>query len=538
MKQKSYFLFLFFVALAMLCLNLLDAPTLSDDMIYRFMWNEDESAPVETIGSLGDLFHSQWIHYLSVNGRWVVHVLAQFFLVFLPPVVLQVVNTLLFVLLIHLTTRWLNSGNSLFTAVMVTFLLFIVFQGLRTTMLWGLGSFNYLWVLVGTMTLLLWMRRVKDQPLTKTTILLAPLAFFVGCGHEALSLPLCAAFVVYLYLNRKESAARRLLLFMLWYAVGTVCVLASPGIWNRSAEAISLMSRFISGAVNLVFNIRVLWLLLIALMICWRRDKTFTKNIIRRRLYAYIALLVAVAIVVLCGTNLERVCFFVDFIAMTLFVEILAEQTDRVWSRRLIAAATVIMLLVFVPAYLVRKENYDNWKMAVEQMKEPGRQLIAVRCPVKGENRLMDYCRDHYINPSITFGFYCSYMAFDSTDINMRCAARLYDKNKLVFLPEDIVSRINTDSSAYKSPELCVDKSLYVWQLPDSTDTVNKVTFILNDEDVSQLKPYQRLLAYKDDTFELDDYHHEVVEVNGHPYLVFTCPTTNIFRRINHVEYE
>lgn len=538
MKQKSYFLFLFFVALAMLCLNLLDAPTLSDDMIYRFMWNEDESAPVETIGSLGDLFHSQWIHYLSVNGRWVVHVLAQFFLVFLPPVVLQVVNTLLFVLLIHLTTRWLNSGNSLFTAVMVTFLLFIVFQGLRTTMLWGLGSFNYLWVLVGTMTLLLWMRRVKDQPLTKTTILLAPLAFFVGCGHEALSLPLCAAFVVYLYLNRKESAARRLLLFMLWYAVGTVCVLASPGIWNRSAEAISLMSRLISGAVNLVFNIRVLWLLLIALMICWRRDKTFTKNIIRRRLYAYIALLVAVAIVVLCGTNLERVCFFVDFIAMTLFVEILAEQTGRVWSRRLIAAATVIMLLVIVPAYLVRKENYDNWKMAVEQMKEPGRQLIAVRCPVKGENRLMDYCRDHYINPSITFGFYCSYMAFDSTDINMRCAARLYDKNKLVFLPEDIVSRINTDSSAYKSPELCVDKSLYVWQLPDSTDTVNKVTFILNDEDVSQLKPYQRLLAYKDDTFELDDYHHEVVEVNGHPYLVFTCPTTNIFRRINHVEYE
>ena len=59
-QQKPYYLFLTLLGVAMLCLNLLDAPTLSDDMIYRFMWQADDSAPVEPIRSLGDLFRSQW----------------------------------------------------------------------------------------------------------------------------------------------------------------------------------------------------------------------------------------------------------------------------------------------------------------------------------------------------------------------------------------------------------------------------------------------------------------------------------------------
>ena len=83
-RTRSYWLFLAVTGLAMLWLNLLDVPTLSDDIIYRFMWNTDETAPVQTIGSLADLLHSQWNHYMTTNGRMVVHLLAQAFLVFCP----------------------------------------------------------------------------------------------------------------------------------------------------------------------------------------------------------------------------------------------------------------------------------------------------------------------------------------------------------------------------------------------------------------------------------------------------------------------
>ena len=55
----------------MLGLQLLDAPTLSDDIIYRFVWQENESSTPQQIKNISDLIHSQWIHYNVTNGRWV-----------------------------------------------------------------------------------------------------------------------------------------------------------------------------------------------------------------------------------------------------------------------------------------------------------------------------------------------------------------------------------------------------------------------------------------------------------------------------------
>jgi hypothetical protein len=68
--------------------------------------------------------------------------------------------------------------------------------------------------------------------------------------------------------------------------------------------------------------------------------------------------------------------------------------------------------------------------------------------------------------------------------------------------------------------------------------TVRSVTFILDEEDTSKLMPHQRLLAYHGDEYELDDFHYEVVKVCRQPYLVFTKPTTNIYRRVGRVKIE
>ena len=195
------------------------------------------------------------------------------------------------------------------------------------------------------------------------------------------------------------------------------------------------------------------------------------------------------------------------------------------------------MLLAYFPAYMVRAENADNWQKAEQQMLEHDRELIAVHVPQKGENKLMDYFREHYVNSSFTFGFYCSYMGFDAKDINMRCAARLYGKKRLIFLPDDVVERIASDSTAYTDYELDRNKDLYVWRMDDDRQ-VKSLTFILNEENISQLLPHQRLLAYKGDEYELDDFNFEVVTVCGHPFLVFTKPTTNIYRRIGGLKIE
>lgn len=535
--NDSLVLYLLLAGFAILWLNLLDMPTMSDDIIYRFMWNSDETAAVQPIGGLGDLLQSQVTHYLSTNGRFVVHLLVQGFYVFIPSVVMQLLNTVLFVVLLWLCTRWVaRPAHRLFVAVAVTFFIFVVMQGFRTTMVWSLGAFNYLWVLVGVMSLLLWLRHIQAETVNTRHWLLATLALLVGWSHEGLSLPLSVAFALWLLRNRKQwkSAVTPYLLF---FMVGTLLCLLSPGIWNRTGEVVGLPMRLINGSLNIVFNMRIGWLLLLTLFIIGRKNKELLKTHLHEQLYGYVALLASVGIIFLCGTTLERVAFFTDFIAMLLWLRLLTEMLSAKWSKRLVIAAGILMLLCYVPAYLVRQENKENWNFAEEQMRRPGQELIAVRQPQKDDCWLMNYFRKHYVIPSFEFGVFCSYMGFDANDINMRCAARLYHKEKLVFLPEDVVQRINTDSAAYTNYELDENENLYIWQLNDNAE-VKRVTFVLNDEDPSQLSLPQRLLVYDGNTYDLDDFHYEVVSVDGRRYLVFTRPTTNIYRRINHVEYE
>jgi len=322
--------------------------------------------------------------------------------------------------------------------------------------------------------------------------------------------------------------------------------------------------------MNCVSNIRVTWLLLITLFIIWcikRKHNVAVKaastacsiirtvrtsspdgsdyqsepsglpvRTVRIITYAYLALATSIGIVLLCGTNLERVAFYTDFIAMLLLLHLLQDLLSAAWQKRLMVLGCELMLLTFVPAWMVRKENNDSWLLAERQMQDPGRELIAVTTPIKGENAVMDYFRDHYVNPSFDFGFYCSYMGFDANDINMRCAARLYDKQKMYFLPEDVVRRAEADSAAYTNYELDEHGALFVWRMTNDAD-IDSLVFILNDEDPSTLNPLQRLVAYPDSTCLLDDYHYEVVHIGTRYYLVFTRPTTNIYRRIKDIKY-
>jgi len=535
-RSEGYVLFLLAVGMAMLWLNFEDVPTLSDDMVYRFQWQAHEGDEVVPITSLGDLLHSQQLHYMLVNGRLLVHTVAQAFLAFVPPVVLQIVNAALFVVLLHLLTLYVHRPKEQLTVVVVAcFLLTVVFQGFRTAIFWSIGSFNYLWVLVATMLWLLWVRRCRV--LGVSCWVLSPLALVAGWSHEAISLPLAVAGCWVLGVKMSDRWRRTVTPYILFYVAGTVLCLLSPGILNRSADAPSFAMRLLSGGLNYIFNVRVVWLLLALMIYQWFADRRRLRAYVCRYDYGFVALAVSMGIVLLCGSTLERVAFYTDFIAMLLLLPLLVDVAPRVWLRRLTVFCSVVMLLTVVPAYIVRHENKETWQLAEKQMKTPGREVVGVRTVVKGRNVLMDYMRDRYVQPSFEFGYYCCYMAFDCTDSNIRCAARLSGKERLVFLPADVLERIEHDSTAYADYELDSSQAIYVWRLR-AGQTVNKVTFVLNDEDPSELLPHQRLLAYDGNRFELDPFRFETVEAFGRRYLVFTRPTTKVYRRIHHVELE
>ena len=538
-ENDAYRLFLIVAGLAMLGLQLLDTPTLNDDMVYRFMFQHDLNAAVRPIESLGDFLKSQWFHYQLINGRYVVHFIAQAMLVFMPLWVIHVVNTLFFVLLLHLCVCWmkLKGKQQLFAAAMISLLLLLVVKDISTTFLWSLGAFNYLWVLTATMGLLLYLQHIDNESLSSRHWLLAPLAFFIGWSHEGLSLPLSIAFAFCLWTNRKTIRNKATTPYLLLYIIGTLMVLISPALWNRAGGGITMFNRLFSGVINLAFNMRIGWLLLLTMIVMWKRQRSLIRQELQGQKYLYIALLMSLGIVFLCGTNLDRVPFFADFLAMLLLLRLWSQMFTIVWQRRLVMCSCVIMLLLYAPIIMVRQDNRQVWQQMEAQMMCKGQELIAVPSPAHEGNAVLDLFRTRFVNPTVEFGFYCVYMAFDKNDINIRCAAKYADKQQLVFLPKNIVERIKADSTAFTNYELDLTEKLYVWKLPENIE-VKKLSFVLNKEDLSALSFFQRLLAYKEDTFELDSFHHEVLDIYGHSYLVFTRPTTNITRRLHHIEYE
>jgi hypothetical protein len=126
-------------------------------------------------------------------------------------------------------------------------------------------------------------------------------------------------------------------------------------------------------------------------------------------------------------------------------------------------------------------------------------------------------------------------MAFDKNDINNKAMAKLYHKQEVVFLPEDVMNRIEKDSTAYQTMESDENEKLYILQLKDNQQ-VNNVTFLLGEE--VPLKFYQRLLTYPNDYYELDSFNYEVLDICNRRYLVMTIPPSNISRRIKQINIE
>lgn len=532
-----WLLFLLLVTVAMMGLQLYDTMTLSDDIVYHFVWLQDQFSHIQPIRNISDLITSQWIHYQVTNGRWVVHTLAQSFLAFSPPIVYQTINAILFALMLYLGSCLLvNRQHRLFSIVMMCFLLFVVFADIKTTMLWSMGTFNYLWVCVATLSFLLWLRYVRHND-KWIHFILSPFSLFVGCSHEAIALPLSVTLIIYTVTELRKDRQYPQILYILWYVAGMLMCLMSPGIWQRVDNDITMFSRLISGTINFFFNLKTTWLLIITLIMMFVRCRDSLKHSLLSYRYYYLCLLLSLGIVVVCGTNLERVAFYADFISMLLVVAIWSSLLSSRWQRYLIAVSCFVMLIYYVPAIMVRHENHSNFCYMEQQMKEQDKEVIAVRTPLEGRQPVMDFFRHRFVNPCAEFGFYCCYMGFKANDINMRMAAAMFNKPRFVFLPEDVVQRIETDSTAYQHYELDNHQQLYVWQLQNKK-TVSKIIFNLKPEDVSSLSLPQRLLAYKDDTYELNDhFHYGVVSVAGRHYLVFTRPTTNISRRISSIEY-
>lgn len=530
----NYKLFLLIVGLLYFLMEWFTSPTMGDDTIYHFQFQFDPNTSPEPINSLSDLFRSQLVHYQTINGRLPVHLLAQALFAFVPDWLTNILNTFMFVLMVGLSVRIITPsgrGRIGFGVLLVSFI-FVVIRGVQSAFFWQLGAFNYLWPI--TINLLLYVllaRREYGHNLLSWWLPL--LSLLAGWSHEALSVPVCVGMAVCLWHRRKSSNRMPLAVCFVFYAIGVALCVFSPGVMTRVGDNPSLSGRVVSAVVTTIFNVRVGWLLLITVIVALRK-KVLSAADIRRNASVVASVVVAYGVVALSGQTVIRVAFMADFLSLIVMLALWRKLfSDRIVFFGSVAAA-VVSLAMYVPALVLCVRQTQCYRFTLGQMRSPGEKIVATRS-VEPHNWFDKIVISRYVQNFADYGILGSYMPFDSRDSNNRCLARMYGKRWMLLLPEDVLSKMRTDSTAYRHYEADQDGKIYIWQLrPDQH--VSEVKFLLKPEDVSQLHWWQRPVAYKDDSYELDDFRWEVVSAYSRRYLVFCVPTTNIKRRIGTVE--
>ncbi len=237
------------------------APLMSDDYFYSFVVGGDGIYQTRFVSSWADIIESNWRHYQQINGRFFVHVLAQYVLWGGKGWMWSVCNTLCLLanawLLFSLACPKERYPNRL-TGYLLTLTLFWLLLPIPgQTFFWVSGSCNYQWASLLILSFLyLW-----NMPQSRWAMWLAlPVGLLAGNSNEALSLGLGVALVLYT-LIRFRSLTRMQKWAVAVFLLGVLSNVKAPGVAVRLGRGgidaplwMDLVFRTVRGGAELVRN--------------------------------------------------------------------------------------------------------------------------------------------------------------------------------------------------------------------------------------------------------------------------------------------
>lgn len=517
-------------------LNYWTSPTLSDDIIYSFVFQYDDPMvePFERISNIFDVIRSQIIHYQIVNGRSVVHTLVQFFINLTSPLTLKVLNTLMFLILIILTTLYTTEKKGLYNtnALIIFGFIFLCISGFQNGFLWRVGTFNYLWVMTITIAFLWLIRKYIHQKLQVKHVLLLPPAFLAGWTHEAIAVPLSITFIIYMLLHRKKVFQQTRNYLFLSYIAGMCMIISSPAFSQRvNSDNLPINMLLIQALVNLLINIRISWILVLTIVVISIHQKSVYKEIIRCHGWLLLFWILTVVLVLASGTTVERVALHADFVALIILIKLWQGMFLYKHRQAIIVTILILTLAVFLPALKVNMMNNENCQYNISQIKLPEEKIVKVRQLPVLMPQLLKLVSKRYMMAHIEYNNLSYFTTFDENSDNAQCMAHYYGKHSILMLPEDVVDNIRNNKYTYRYAVLDEHKDLIICHLPHKHPKVRRVLFLLGKE--NSLKFYQR--SYPSCSFELDETKYKTIQIDGNNYLVMMRPPLKIFKRVEKI---
>lgn len=322
-------------------------PLFADDYSYSFSYSTGER-----ITGVDQIIDSQVAHYQKVNGRSVVHFLAQLFLL-IGDKAFNVINTvfflaLLFLIYFHACGSFKNFSLARFSVIAV--LLFLSCPSFGQSFLWITGASNYMYGMLIILTFLLPYRKQVEKGSTRypvpAEIIMGVVCLLsgmiAGWTNENTSVAMIAIIIAYLAYFKIKSVRIHAWNFtgLAGGIVGCVMMLSSGGTAGRldsaggSGGILSWLKRAVFYTFDLITNLPFVILLFSVLLILYLYQK---RHLIKKSSFRQ-------AVENFSDSGVTLIYFFGFFVSVYSMV-VSPQFPGRVWSGPVILSLIAVMHL-------------------------------------------------------------------------------------------------------------------------------------------------------------------------------------------------
>ena len=393
-------------------------PYMTDDYSYCFVWGTQSESTYERVENLEDIFRSQCNHYRTINGRIIVHSIAQLFLS-MPKVIFDVFNafayvSLLFLIYFMIFGTYKNIRYILIWAIHLILWFFVPAFG--EDFLWLIGSCNYLWGMLFLLIFLIPYRKYMHKIVSKTydknvslckSIMFCAAVFvlgiFAGWTNENTSIA-CALMICLLLIYFKINS----ITIKFWIIgglvgniIGCLLLIYAPGTRNRlSTQGTSGIIEWIKQGVFITLDLfevvgGILLVMIVLGLICKYRNIK-KKEIVMTYMFSFGAL-VATYSMVASKVFSERVWsgpIILLIIAVgNLFKLIDFTRQEKKYMYGCIVGGIIIFSASYLKNYLLLKQvvySYEQREDYIVKEVSMGNTMIEVPT-IKGHSKFSCY---------------------------------------------------------------------------------------------------------------------------------------------------
>lgn len=366
---------------SMLVFNFL-TPLIADDYSY-----------ILTATGIKDIIKYEANQYMVWGGRFVAHVIAQFFLMY-PKYIFNICNSLvytLFIYLIYLIGKSKDDKHQSMMLVIIHLLIWFTTPVFGQNCLWLIGSCNYLWTTTIILLLILLYKKNSTKDGIARMISIFILGIVSGWTNENTSFGLIVILIGLTCISKilnKEKIRKWQISGILGAIVGFLILILAPGNFKRSqlsSDNTSIVVKIIQRGINYLLNIVdyllpliIISVILISIIIYFKKKK------LREPIVYLIGAFFTVYAMVLSPEFPPRAWFGIIIFMILAIITMLFEvkKLHKIYNFILIDIM-VVFFIIFASEYIytakdinVLRQVWNERKVQIEEALENGQKNV------------------------------------------------------------------------------------------------------------------------------------------------------------------